>query len=71
MPYGYVRVITGPDRWMLQTEDDVFWIDIWAVEAIARIIRHVEELGQGYDIVSEASLRVKKKDEKKGTGQSS
>jgi hypothetical protein len=34
---------------MLQDEDgETFWIDIWAVEAIACVIRQVDQLGDKY-----------------------
>jgi hypothetical protein len=57
---SHVRVHTGPDRWQLQTEEDIFWIDIWAVEAIAKVIRHVDDLGKKYDIsLSERELTIR------------
>ena len=46
----HVRVHTGPDRWQLQTEDDIFWVEIWAIEAIAKVVRHVDDLGKEYDL---------------------
>ena len=50
----HVRVFTGPDRWMLQDEDgNVYWVDLWAVEAIAQMIRHVDNLGARYKITLE------------------
>jgi len=50
---NHIQIHTGPDRWQLQTDEDVFWIDIWAVEAIAKVVRHVDKLGDVYSITLE------------------
>jgi hypothetical protein len=48
---SHIRVFTGSDRWMIQDEDGhVFWLDIWAVEAIAKVIRQVDHLGDSYEV---------------------
>jgi hypothetical protein len=49
-----VRVFTGPDRWMIQDQEgQVFWLDFWAVEAIAKVIRQVDKLGDKYHVTLE------------------
>lgn len=49
-----VRVFTGPDKWLLQdTDGSAFWIDLWAVEAIAEVIRQVDNLGANYRVTLE------------------
>lgn len=47
-----VRVFTGPRRWSLQdAEGNIFYVDIWAIEAIAKTIRQIDSLGEEYDIL--------------------
>jgi predicted nuclease with TOPRIM domain len=40
---------------MLQDEDgETFYLDLWAIEAIARVIRQVDDLGSKYVITLES-----------------
>ncbi len=50
-----VRVFVGPDRWMLQRPSgEIYWLDIWAIEAIAVVIRQVDDLGGAYKFTLES-----------------
>lgn len=49
-----VRVFTGDKQWLLQDEEgQSFWVDMWVVEAIAKVIRNVDTLGDKYAITLE------------------
>jgi hypothetical protein len=50
-----VRVFVGPDRWMLQRPSgEIYWLDTWAIEAIAVVIRQVDDLGSAYKFTLES-----------------